>query len=313
LCISRNSWIIVWITLEINTLAFCGILSIPHKKSNKIIECRIKYFIIQSIASSIFIIISIQTKTLYNIIIIQNVIVITLILKIAASPFQEWFVNIRKTIKKYQLTLIITWQKLAPSFLILFQTKYLLIMFILLSMIIGSLLQLNTTNIIKIIRYSSVFNLGWILIAITIDTKIFLWLRILYWVSVIIIIYLLKNIKINTLNTESKRNITKWILLIVIANLAGIPPLSRFLIKWVLITSMVKLSLVFISTIALIIRAINFFIYLRIIRKQVLINTNKIQIENKTIKKTIKVVIIMLNITPIILLIILGHAWNKGL
>jgi len=123
LCISRNSWIIVWITLEINTLAFCGILRIPHKKSNKIIECRIKYFIVQSIASGIFIIASIQIKTLYNTTIIQNMVIISLILKIAASPFQEWFVNIRKNIKKYQLTILITWQKLAPIFLILFQKK----------------------------------------------------------------------------------------------------------------------------------------------------------------------------------------------
>jgi len=162
-------------------------------------------------------------------------------------------------------------------------------------------------------RYSSVFNLGWILMAIAIDTKIFVWLRIIYWMSVVIIIYLLKNLKSNTLNTESKRNVTKWILLMIIANLAGIPPLARFLMKWILIISMVKISLIFAATVALIIRAINFFIYLRIIRKQVLINTNKIQIESKTIKKITKILILILNITPIILLIILGYAWNKGL
>jgi len=104
--------------------------------------------------------ISIQAKNLHNLIILQNIVIASLIIKIAASPFQEWFVNIRKNIKKYQLTLLITWQKLAPIFLILFQTKYLVIAFVILSIRIGSLLQLNKTNMIEIIRYSSVFNLG---------------------------------------------------------------------------------------------------------------------------------------------------------
>jgi len=97
--------------------------------------------------------------------------------------------------------------------------------------------------------------------------------------------HLLKNLKINTLHTETKSNIKKWITLIILANLAGIPPLSRFLIKWLIIVTIVKITIVFISTIALIIRAINFFIYLRIIRKQLISNTNKIQIETKPIKK----------------------------
>jgi len=277
------------------------------------IECRIKYFIIQSIASRIFIIISIQTKNFHNITIAQNIIIISLILKIAASPFQEWFVKIRKNIKKYQLTLIITWQKIAPTFLVLFQKKNSLMLFIILSITIGSLLQLNKTNLIEIIRYSSVFNLGWILIAIVIDTKIFLWFRIIYWTSVIIVIYLLKNFKINILNTESKRNVKKWLILIIIANLAGMPPIARFLIKWILIIIIIKTSLILISTIALMISSLNFFIYLRIIRKQILTTTNKIQIENKTINKTIKIIMLIIIITPIILLIILGYAWIKGL
>jgi len=313
LCIARNSWITVWITLEINTLAFCGILRIPHKKSNKIIECRIKYFIIQSIASGIFIIMSIQTKNLYNLIIIQNIIVISLIIKMAASPFQEWFVNIRKYIKKYQLTLLITWQKLAPIFLILFQVKNMILLFIILSILIGRLLQLNKANLIEIMRYSSVFNLGWILTAIIIDTKIFLWFSIVYWLSVVIIMHILKNYKINTLNTESKTNTKKWVLLIVLANLAGIPPLSGFLVKWILILTMVKTSIIVMSITTLTISAMNFFIYLRIIRKQILLNSNKTQIENKIINKTINKIMLMINITPIILLIRLGHAWNKGL
>jgi len=231
----------------------------------------------------------------------------------AASPFQEWFVNIRKYIKKYQLTLLITWQKLAPIFLILFQVKNMILLFIILSILIGRLLQLNKANLIEIMRYSSVFNLGWILTAIIIDTKIFLWFSIVYWLSVVIIMHILKNYKINTLNTESKTNTKKWVLLIVLANLAGIPPLSGFLVKWILILTMVKTSIIVMSITTLTISAMNFFIYLRIIRKQILLNSNKTQIENKIINKTINKIMLMINITPIILLIRLGHAWNKGL
>jgi len=151
------------------------------------------------------------------------------------------------------------------------------------------------------------------LLAILIDTKIFLWFRLIYWTSVIIIIYILKNSKINTLNTETKNNVKKWLIIIIIANLAGIPPLRSFLIKWLLIIAILKIPIIIISTGALIIRAINFFIYLRIMRKQILSPTNKIQIENNPIKKLTKIIILTITVTPIMLLIILGNAWNKGL
>jgi len=162
-------------------------------------------------------------------------------------------------------------------------------------------------------RYSSVFNLGWIFLAIMTRIKILLWFNIIYWTSVAIIIYILKISKINTLNTEIKSNIKKWTIIIIIANLAGMPPLIGFLIKWLLIIAIIKTSLLLITTIALILRAINFFIYLRIIRKQILSTTNKNQIEIKTIRKTIKFLILVSNTTPIILLTILGYAWMKGL
>jgi len=219
----------------------------------------------------------------------------------------------KKKYKKYQLTILITWQKLAPLFLILFQKKILLLLFTITSIVIGRLLQLNKTNLIEIMRYSSVFNLGWIFLAIMTRIKILLWFNIIYWTSVAIIIYILKISKINTLNTEIKSNIKKWTIIIIIANLAGMPPLIGFLIKWLLIIAIIKTSLLLITTIALIIRATNFFIYLRIIRKQILSTTNKNQIEIKTIRKTIKFLILVSNTTPIILLTILGYAWMKGL
>jgi len=76
----------------------------------------------------------------------------------------------------------------------------------------------------------------------------------------------------------------KLLLIVLIANLAGIPPLPGFIAKWISMKERLNHNLLIITLLILTISAINFYIYLRIfispitktfnIRQNILVKTN---------------------------------------
>ena len=309
-CILRNSWILVWVALEINTLAFCSILK--NSLKTKIAELRIKYFVIQSVASVILVSrITISKSPRLTIAFLVFLPLTSLLVKIAASPFQEWFVGITKNSNLNPAFILITWQKLAPLFLLIYQVKNFLWPFLLLSIILGRVIQIDKILFLEILAYSSVFNLSWMLLAITIRNTLFLVFCLIYWNSVLLVILFLKNSKQKKINASPNSRKEKWVLLLIIANLAGLPPLAGFLIKWILIKEFTVTHILSIIIVGLILRRVNFFVYTRAISKVVLKNTTQLQISSK---QTTKIAFFIISIVfPIPLIYLLGHAWNKGL
>jgi len=155
-----------------------------------------KYFVIQSVSSVLLlrrITISNSPKLTFTFLIFLPL--LSLLVKIAASPFQEWFVRIAKNSRSYPAFILITWQKLAPVFLLLYQTKGIIWPFLLLSIIIGRVLQIDKISILEILAYSSVFNLSWMIIAITIRNHLMMIFCLIYWSSVLLVIYWMKTSK----------------------------------------------------------------------------------------------------------------------
>jgi len=262
--------------LEINTLSFCSVIKTFSRKKKEMSESAIKYFIIQSIASSILIFSSICIKRIYSFtksLIIM--IVISLIIKTGSTPFHQWFVNIVKKILWKNNTILITWQKLAPVYLILYQVKSLILPFILIRRIVGALIQMNKKNTIEIIGFSSVFNLRWIILAIIINTYIFLVFCFIYWIAVIIVIVTLKRIKLENIYREKSIEIKKWLILAVIINLGGIPPMAGFISKWIVFSESIKHNILMIITFLLVTRSINLYIYIRLTNNQIIKNSLK--------------------------------------
>jgi len=311
-CILRNSWILIWVTLEINTLAFCSILK--NSLKTKIDELRIKYFVIQSVASVLLVrSITISKSPRLTITFLVFLPLASLLVKIAASPFQEWFVGITKNSSLSPAFILITWQKLAPLFLLLYQVKNIIWPFLLLSIILGRVLQIDKILFLEILAYSSVFNLSWMLLAITIRNTLFLVFCLIYWSSVLLVILFLKNSKQKKINASPNSRKEKWILLLVMANLAGLPPLAGFLIKWILIKELTDTSILSLIVTGLVLRRVNFFVYTRSISKVILKNTTQLQISSKQTTRIKTALFIISIVFPIPLIYLLGHAWNKGL
>jgi len=309
-CIIRNSWILIWVSLEINTLAFCSIMK--NSLKTKITELSIKYFIIQSVSSVLLLISTTTAKSpKLTITFLVFLPLMALLVKMAASPFQEWFVGITKNSSIKPAFVLMTWQKLAPLFLILYQIKTILWPFMFLSIILGRVLQIDKILFLEILAYSSVFNLSWILMAITIRNTLFIIFCLIYWNSVLLVVLFLNNSKQTKINASPNTRKEKWILLLTMANLAGLPPLAGFLVKWILIKEFsVSIMLLLIIT-GLTLSSVNFFVYTRIISKAILKSTTQVQI---TPKQTTKIALFFIFMFfPIPLIFLLGHAWNKGL
>ena len=147
-------------------------------KRQEKLEITTKYFVIQSISSGVFI-----TRVLVISLISSfstNLAITMLAIKIARAPLQEWFIKIVKGVSYFVGTILMSWQKLAPLFLMLYFTKKCLFLFILLSLVTGRVMQLNKIAYKEILSYSSVSNLGWILIIIFINIKMFIIATVLY-------------------------------------------------------------------------------------------------------------------------------------
>jgi len=262
-----------------------------------------KYFIIQSIPSAILIfslIIMKRSPTLKTMASITAV--IALIVKAAGSPFQEWFIKMTKAVTTKNAAVLITWQKLAPSYLLIFQIKKMVIPFIFLSIIIGAIFQLNKNKIIEIFRYSSVFNLGWMIIILMINRHLYLIYIFLYWSTVVPIMIYLNKTNFKNINETNINFTKKWQLLLLIANLAGIPPLTGFVAKWLILKESLQNFNLLITVIVLTTRTINFYVYLRLILRLLIKKSDTSQEINKKIEKLTVIANNIIIVLPIAIL-----------
>jgi len=257
----------LWILLEINTLSFCAITAKTSSESAKREkESFIKYLIIQSVASIMLILSSLITKrTPRKYTLIRIIMVSSLILKRAGAPLFQWFIAVSKKISWRNFTILLTWQKLAPTYLLIFQKKPIIFIPMVASILTGSNLIVNKTQVKEILAYSSLFNLRWIIISIMIRIKTLLLFVSIYWIILILRIKPFKTRNAKEINSVKISSIPKETLFLIIIMLGGIPPLLGFTIKWIIIIKILSLKIEYLITVILIFRAINLFAYLRLV------------------------------------------------
>jgi len=169
LCFSSMNWIIIWLCLEINTITFSFLIRHTNMQAEGI-ECGLKYFILQSRASAcmLFCIIIFAEKTAK----IKMGLPLLLLFKLGIVPIHTWFVLVGSKINWSMLTVLITWQKMIPIYLIIYSLKLLSIARAILSIIFGTILQYKNIKRKSLIIYSRISNSCWIVIAITINIQL---------------------------------------------------------------------------------------------------------------------------------------------
>nr|QPZ51170.1 NADH dehydrogenase subunit 2 [Ocypode ceratophthalmus] len=267
--ISSISWFGAWVGLELNLMSFIPLISV--KANSYLSEAALKYFLMQALGSAILI--SSSFLVPYFFLMSYMLILLALLLKIGSAPFHFWFPQVMEGLLWPQAFTLSTIQKLAPLTLISYlpympQLNKLIILAASLSAIVGALGGLNLNSIRKIIAFSSINHLSWMFIAVSASDIFWFLYFIIYSFIVLSITTLFHKLQVFTLSSliKSDQNKISYPLLISFnfLSLAGIPPFTGFIPKWLLIQLMLNLNLFVPLFFILISSLVTLYFYLRI-------------------------------------------------
>uniref|UniRef100_Q1W9F5 NADH-ubiquinone oxidoreductase chain 2 n=4 Tax=Poroderma TaxID=7827 RepID=Q1W9F5_9CHON len=273
-----SHWLLVWMGLEINTLAIIPLMIRQHHP--RAVEATTKYFITQATASALLLFASTTnawTSGEWSLMEMLNPTSATLVtaalaLKIGLAPLHFWLPEVLQGLDLTTGLILSTWQKLAP-FAILLQLSPLLNPDLLLllgvtSTIVGGWGGLNQTQLRKILAYSSIANLGWMITILHYSPNLTLLNLILYMFMTLTTFLLFKmfnSTKINTISSSSlKSPLLSVIALMTLLSLGGLPPLSGFMPKWLILQELTKQNLIIPATIMALMTLLSLFFYLRL-------------------------------------------------
>lgn len=284
--ICSSSWFRVWIGLEINLLSF---IPLTIKLNNLFSsEASLKYFLTQALASSILLFsiilfsFFIEWKIILNFNSKINIILASsLIIKTGIAPFHFWFPIVIEGLNWINNIILITWQKIAPVILLsLCLNNHFFYFAIIISVIFGSFGGLNQTSLRKLIAFSSINHLGWIIAGILNNQNIWKIYFIFYCFLSISIIFLFNSLKIFNLNqifsSFNFKFLIKSVIFIPLLSLGGLPPFLGFFPKWLIIDILINLNIFFLLIIIINFTLITLYFYLRISYSAFLLNHNEI-------------------------------------
>nr|ABN72889.1 NADH dehydrogenase subunit 2 [Drosophila luguensis] len=279
--VTSNSWLGAWMGLEINLLSFIPLMSDNNNMTST--EASLKYFLTQALASTVLLFSSIllMLNNSMNIEInessISMIILSTLLLKSGAAPFHFWFPNMMEGLTWMNALMLMTWQKIAPLMLISYlDIKNLLLISVILSVIVGAIGGLNQTSLRKLMAFSSINHLGWMLMSLMISESIWLIYFLFYSFLSFILTFMFNIFKLFHLNqlfswfVNSK--ILKFTLFMNFLSLGGLPPFLGFLPKWLVIQQLTICNQYFVLTIMMMSTLITLFFYLRICYSAFMLN-----------------------------------------
>lgn len=249
-------------------------------------EASLKYFLTQALASSILLFGVIFFFLLRN---WRNSLIVTyinllisssLLLKRGAAPFHFWFPRVIEGLSWNNRLILITWQKIAPIILISYCLNInFFVIIIVLSILIGSLGGLNQTSLRKLIAFSSINHLGWIIAGIINRENLWIVYFIFYSFLSFAIIFIFNNFKLFNINQIfglfNRNSVIKFLIFLSLLSLGGLPPFIGFLPKWLIIESLINLNIFFLLTLIVVFTLITLFFYLRICYAAFLLNHNE--------------------------------------
>lgn len=286
LTISSNSWLRAWIGLEINLIAF--IILITNQNNFLSSESSLIYFIFQVFASLLFlfsILIYINSYIFFFIFKLFNInliILLSLLIKIGRAPFHFWIPLIIENLNWLNNLILISWQKIALIIIIIYCLKYnLFTLFIFLSSFIRAIKGFNQISIRKILAYSSINHIRWIIRRMFISEIIWKFYFSRYFIILINLIIIFNKFNLFYINQifffNIKFNYTKFLLFFNILSIGGLPPLLGFFPKIIVIQELINYNYFLIIFIIIIFSLIILFYYFRLIFSSFLLNTKNIK------------------------------------
>nr|BCD33810.1 NADH dehydrogenase subunit 2 [Geothelphusa aramotoi] len=269
LSISSPSWFGIWIGLELNMLSFIPLISI--KMNSYYSESALKYFLIQALGSTLFILSSCMLLSFPHM--SPPLLLTSLLLKLGSAPFHFWFPQVMSGLIWPQAIILMTLQKIPPMILISYLSMssgliQIISLSAILSAIIGALGGLNTTQLLKMMAFSSINHMSWMLISISINETFWTLYFIFYSIissSIMILFNMLQTFTLSDLMKFNQTNTLHSLLIpFNLLSLGGLPPFAGFIPKWMLIQLLINNKFFFALIFLLSSTLITLYFYIRI-------------------------------------------------
>nr|WJH18337.1 NADH-ubiquinone oxidoreductase chain 2 [Ceuthmochares aereus] len=276
--ISSNHWMLAWTGLEINTLAIIPLIAKSHHP--RAVEATIKYFLVQATASTLLLFSSMTNAWAtgqWDITQMNNptscmLLTAAIAMKLGLVPFHFWFPEVLQGSSMTTALLLSTIMKLPPITILLMVSNSmnptLLSTMALASAGLGGWMGLNQTQTRKILAFSSISHLGWMTIIIIYNPNLTLLNFYMYSImttTVFLTLNSTKALKLSTvMSSWAKAPILNTTLMLTLLSLAGLPPLTGFLPKWLIIYDLTKQEMSTAATLMAMLSLLGLFFYLRL-------------------------------------------------
>ena len=304
--ISSNDLIIFYVGLELQSLALYVLASFKRDQL-KSSESGLKYFVLSALSSGLLLygcslIYGFSGSTNFNIIseTMNSMnygltfgivfILVGLAFKISAVPFHMWAPDVYEgsptsvtlffaiVPKIAALTVFIRFLYV-PFANMVDQWQTIIVFLSIASMIFGAVAAIGQNNLKRLVAYSSIGHIGYMLAGLVVGTNEGIQSSIVY-----ITIYVVMNLGLFSCLLMMKRNnqyfetiedlsglsknhpILSLSLLVILFSLAGIPPLAGFFAKFYVFKTVIEQSMYFLAIVGLLSTVIAAFYYLRIIK-----------------------------------------------
>nr|AUW54370.1 NADH dehydrogenase subunit 2 [Pimephales notatus]AUW54760.1 NADH dehydrogenase subunit 2 [Pimephales notatus]AUW54851.1 NADH dehydrogenase subunit 2 [Pimephales notatus] len=278
LTFASSHWLLAWMGLEINTLAIIPLMAQHHHP--RAVEATTKYFLTQATAAAVILFASTTNAWITGAWEMTNMsnpiatamILAALALKIGLAPMHFWMPEVLQGLDLLTGLILSTWQKLAPLALIIQTAQafdpFLLTALGLMSTLVGGWGGLNQTQLRKVLAYSSIAHMGWMIIVLQHAphlTLLALLTYILMTSAAFLTLKLSYATKVSTLATTwSKSPLMTATTALVLLSLGGLPPLTGFMPKWLILQELTKQDLPLTATIMALAALISLYFYLRL-------------------------------------------------
>nr|AFO12802.1 NADH dehydrogenase subunit 2 [Pachydactylus caraculicus] len=259
---ASHHWLLAWLGLELNTLSILPIIMKPqHPRAT---EATTKYFLIQTTAAALILFagtLNVFTTGHWDIKTSSSptaslIFLLAILLKLGVAPAHLWYPEVIQGSGMLTALTISTWQKMAPLALLYLTINHMstttLLLAGLLSVLVGGWTGLNQTQARKIMAFSSIAHMGWLIIALTMNPYLTTLTFSTYVLMTTTMFLALTNTKTKTLQdlgtTWSYSPALATTTILALMSLGGLPPLTGFMPKLLILKELTLTKLTLPST-----------------------------------------------------------------
>nr|QQQ88880.1 NADH dehydrogenase subunit 2 [Hyalella tiwanaku] len=291
LIISANSWFVVWMGLEMNLIFFIPLML---KKNNKYSnESSIKYFLTQAFASVL--IINSALLLSKSVVVSENILLAALLLKTGSAPFHQWLPSLVEGLSWSCLMVLFILQKISPLLLISFLLKdgstwSMSYMVITACAVVGSIGGLMSASLRKIMAYSSIAHMSWVLTSMVLSNFSWMSYYLVYCMVLVCGLDVFNKSSVFSINQLMLSSMSIRVVLgVSLLSLGGLPPFTGFVPKFMISVSLLQNELYFLFFVLLGSTFLSLFFYMRIVLVGVMLSSKNMSFSLKVGLKEAKI------------------------